>query len=64
MLADHEFLAEYAMESLMGWGERQWVSAARSRLPNFKDQGVRVSVAGMLARVGVFDGWEVIESDL
>lgn len=63
-LAEHEFLSLNAMESLMGWGDRQWVTAARSRLPRYKDEGVRLSVAGLLARAGVFDGWNTIESTI
>ena len=35
-----------------------------SRLPIFQDRGVRISVAGMLARLGVFDGWDLIESTI
>jgi hypothetical protein len=63
-LSNHEFLARHAMESLMGWGDKQWVSAARSRLPDFKDKGVRLTVAGLLARAGVFDGWNIVESTI
>ena len=61
-LSEHEFTSLDAMESLMGWGDRQWVSAARSRLPRYKDRAVRLSVAGLLARAGVFDGWNMVES--
>lgn len=60
-LSDDEFVALYTLESLLGWGDRQWVSSARSRLPSFKNQGVRLSVAGLLARAGVFDGWNTVE---
>jgi hypothetical protein len=48
----------------MGWGDRQWVSIARSRLPNYKEEGVRLGVGGLLARVGIFDGWNIVESDI
>ena len=63
-LSEHEWLFLYAMESLIGWGDRQWVSIARSRLPKYKEEAVRLSVAGLLARVGIFDGWNVVESDV
>jgi len=62
--SEHEFLSLAATESLTGWGDRQWVSAARSRLPSYKDQGVRLGVAALLARAGVFDGWNMIESTI
>jgi hypothetical protein len=62
--SEHEWLSLYAMESLMGWGDRQWVSGARARLANFKEQAVRLSVAGLLARAGIFDGWGMVESTI
>jgi hypothetical protein len=63
-LSDSELLMTYAIDSLVGFGDVQWVNGARARLPNMKKTDLRLVVARQLARAGVFDGWDLTESTI
>ena len=59
--SDDDFLMSAAIDTLAGFGDRQWVEAARARLPHMRQKVLRLDVAGRLAQEGVYDGWEIVE---
>lgn len=63
-LADDENLMSAAISTLAGFGDTQWVAAARARLPGIRNKFIRLEIAGRLARAGVYDGWDLIESTI
>jgi hypothetical protein len=60
--AKDEILMGFAIRSLLKHGDRQWVGAASARLPNVKNDIVRLRLADDLAQAGCYDGWEMIEA--
>ncbi len=59
-LSEDEILMNYAIRSLLKHGDREWVDGAVARLPNVREDRQRLHLAGELARVGRFDGWDMI----
>lgn len=53
-----------AVDTLAASGDRQWIDAARTRLPSMQQAHLRTDVANQLARVGVFDGWGSVEATI
>lgn len=52
----------YAIRSLLKHGDSGWVVGAVARLPNVRNNTQRLHLAGELAQVGRYDGWDMIET--
>lgn len=57
-----EVVVNRAIASLIRFGDDRWVSAAANRLPEVKYAAAQLERAGLLAKAGRFEGWQVVMS--